>query len=319
MIMRVLAPQRPQPVPFAGTCLSLTAHAALFAVAVGSGGSERTNMPGRAAGGLGAGSTERLHWVGVRSGTGVVRSARRPSAPPPLAYVVPGRADAPATGLPVVERGPAGRAAIGPRARGSGANGLRDVAKAIDETADPLPSRALRQAGVRRTATSLHLRTAALRELLLPDPAATLLVAGVVSAAPDLARRVTRPEDFVPMPTSGLMSDVLARTGGSLTLVSSDVHLHDLPIPIVGNPPPRYPTALAHAHVGGRVIVEFRIDSTGVVDLATLQVVESTNTLFTDAVRTVLPRLHFVPAQLAEHPVGVTVRQPFVFTMRSGF
>jgi hypothetical protein len=41
--------------------------------------------------------------------------------------------------------------------------------------------------------------------------------------------------------------------------------------------------------------------------------VTSTDARFTDAVRGVLPRLRFVPAQLREHSVGVTVRQPFVF------
>ena len=60
-------------------------------------------------------------------------------------------------------------------------------------------------------------------------------------------------------------------------------------------------------------VVEFRIDSTGVVDLASLHVVQSTDTLFTQAVRGVLPLLRFVPAQLHAHAVGLTVRQPFVF------
>jgi hypothetical protein len=32
----------------------------------------------------------------------------------------------------------------------------------------------------------------------------------------------------------------------------------------------------------------------------------------------VLPRLRFAPAQRGESPVGVTVRQPFLFTMRAG-
>jgi len=52
------------------------------------------------------------------------------------------------------------------------------------------------------------------------------------------------------------------------------------------------------------------------VDLGTLKVVQSSDTLFTDAVRTVLPQLRFLPAQLKERAIGVMVRQPFLFTFR---
>ena len=76
--------------------------------------------------------------------------------------------------------------------------------------------------------------------------------------------------------------------------------------------------ALARAGVGGRVVVEFRIDSTGVVDQESLRVVESGGPAFADAVRRVLPRLRFVPGLLNERPVAVTVRQPFLFVLRRG-
>src|SRR5205823_5256807 len=56
----------------------------------------------------------------------------------------------------------------------------------------------------------------------------------------------------------------------------------------------------------------------GAVDLGTFAVLESTNALFVQAVRSVLPRLHFAPAQLGAHSIGVTVRQPFVFVIRAG-
>ncbi|HZF68659.1 MAG TPA: TonB family protein, partial [Gemmatirosa sp.] len=95
-----------------------------------------------------------------------------------------------------------------------------------------------------------------------------------------------------------------------------DVHVHDLPNPLIGNPPPSYPAALEQARVGGQVVVEFRVDSTGVIDLGTLRVVQSTHVAFTQAVRNVLPRLRFLPAQLERQAVGVTVRQPFLFVVR---
>lgn len=97
-----------------------------------------------------------------------------------------------------------------------------------------------------------------------------------------------------------------------------ELHPRDLPIPLVDNPLPAYPAALAQARVDGRVVVEFAVDSAGGVDLASLRVVQSTDARFTQAVRGVLPSLRFVPALRGERAVGVTVRQPFVFTMRRG-
>ena len=306
MAMRVLAPRRPQPVPVTGTLLSLTAHAALFAaVVVGPNGSAvAAATPGARAGGT---AGERLHWIGVNAGSGTDVSRPRPGVRPPLAYVVPGHG------------GMRAQAADEARTRAAGHGVNRDV----NGRGEPVPPAAA-QTSLRRVVTPrrprLALRPALPRDLVLPDPQATLLVAGVLSAAPDLTRRVARPEDFVPTPASEWLGDITAHTSAlAPSLLRPDIHLHDLPIPLIDNPPPAYPTALARAHVGGQVVVEFRIDSTGAVDLGSLRVVESTNRLFTEAVRIVLPQLHFMPAQLGEHVVGVTVRQPFVFTVRSGF
>jgi TonB family protein len=147
---------------------------------------------------------------------------------------------------------------------------------------------------------------------VLPD--AALLVAGVLSAAPDLAERVSRPEDFLPPPdqTTRLGERVGAQR---LAVLASNVHVDELPIPLVSNPPPTYPVMLERDRLDGRVVVEFTIDSTGVVDIGSLRVLQSTHTQFTHAVRRVLPRLRFMPAHLAARAVEVTVRQPFVFTM----
>jgi protein TonB len=158
-----------------------------------------------------------------------------------------------------------------------------------------------------------------LPEAAFRDAGATVLIAGVVSAARDLARRASRPEDFVPEPPAKLAAELLVHTGVYLPAVMRpNLHVDDLPVPLVGNPPPAYPASLERARVGGQVVVEFRIDSTGAVDEGSLRVVRSTDALFTQAVRGVLPRLRFVPAQLGQRAVGITVQQPFVFTVRSG-
>jgi protein TonB len=162
-------------------------------------------------------------------------------------------------------------------------------------------------------------RLAPLPAVALPDPEATLLVAGVLSSAPDLAKRASRPEDFAPAPAAALLAELLVRSGTvTAGVMRADLSLRALPIPFVTNPPPSTRRRSSGARVGGRVVVEFRVDSTGAVDAGSLQVVQSSDARFTDAVRSVLPQLRFVPAQLGERAVGVTVRQPFLFTARAG-
>jgi protein TonB len=306
MLMRILAPRRPVHAPAAGTpagllpgmCLSLTAHAALVVAVVGG----DAFVGARAAAPTAPPEGERVRWVGVEAGSGAVGRARRPGTLPPLAYVIPGRG--------------------GPRAAESGTS--RASGPAAGRDGSPHPARgaaerlapALRRAAPRRTPPlRLPLPSVVLPNVALPEAQVTRLVAGVLAAAPDMARRVSRPEDFAPAAAQGAAA--IARTG-ALALAGVAVHVRDVPIPLVTNPTPAYPAALAGAGIGGQVVVEFRIDSTGVVDPASLRVVESTNTLFVQAVRRVLPRLRFMPAQLGEHAVGVTVRQPFLFTTRRG-
>jgi hypothetical protein len=110
-----------------------------------------------------------------------------------------------------------------------------------------------------------------------------------------MARRVSRPEDFAPAPTARMLADLLVRTGMVTGVAGADPSLRAMPVPFVTNPTPAYPAALAAGHVGGRVVVEFRVDTAGAVELASLQVVQSTDARFTEAVRTVLPRLPLRP------------------------
>ena len=320
MFMRILASPRHQPVPVTGTFFSLTAHAALATAVLAGGGSAAGHndlaspRPGE----------ERLHWIGVGEGAPRRTARPRPGALPPIAYVVPGsgpvrvlaardvaprapepaRADAAHAGRAehAGARDPVGyapRLAAGP---GIGAGGMGGPAPDVPRRSPPM----------RR-------RLAAFSTVVLPSEEPMRLVAGVLAAAPDFAQRIARPEDFAPAAAPPLLADLLARTGvTALAMVSTDVHVHDLPIPLVNNPRPTYPLALAQARVGGRVVVEFVIDSVGAVDLGSLHVVQSSDVRFTDAVRSVLPQLRFMPAQLGEHAVGVTVRQPFIFTLRAG-
>jgi TonB family protein len=82
-----------------------------------------------------------------------------------------------------------------------------------------------------------------------------------------------------------------------------------------GNPAPVYPESLRRAKIGGLVIVQFVIDTTGHVDTSTFKVVRSDNELLTEAVKAVLPASRFFPAELGGHHVKELVTTPFVFAV----
>jgi TonB family protein len=299
MYLRLIASRRPERGSVTGTLFSMAAHAALLAAVVADDRARRAPAEDRAPGAGGGG--EGLHWVGVGDDAARELPRARPGAPPPIAYVVPGR------GAP--RERVTGSAGTRERGRPGGAHDA-DGAGGTPAPPEPAPE----APDAREVPRALRRAAAALPNVAGLAPDATLLVAGVLSSAPDPTRAPARPEDFVRATAGELLGapDVTVAMTEAQAL-RPDVHVDDLPIPLVTNPRPRYPLALARAQTGGAVVVEFTIDSTGVVDLGSLRVVQSTHAAFTDAVRSVLPRLRYFPAQLARQPVGVTVRQPFLF------
>jgi TonB family protein len=294
MFTRFSTPRRPDTGPAVGALFSLAAHLVAVVFAVGGGGSPGAAEVGRDASAAAFSSTatgERVRWVGP-TGAGGDGVAGAPTAERrPIAYVVPGRGP-----LRVVP---------------PGTNVPRASGRATHDGAT-LPPPPLRRADPERLKFFR-------RDLLkLPQPPeidVALLVAGAIASAPDLRQLVTRPEDFRHVQPTDF--ELLARSRVMAPAGMEPVGPVDvLPIALVSNPLPSYPMMLAQARVGGHVLVEFTIDSAGGVDLASLQVVRSTNALFTQAVRAVMPHLHFLPAQLGEHAIGVRVRQPFEFVMR---
>ncbi|MDQ3697650.1 MAG: energy transducer TonB [Gemmatimonadota bacterium] len=76
---------------------------------------------------------------------------------------------------------------------------------------------------------------------------------------------------------------------------------------------PRYPEALRLARAQGSVRARFVIDANGKVRLRSVAVLSATHPLFEDAVRDVLPRLRFLPAEAGDRAVAVLVEQTFNF------
>jgi periplasmic protein TonB len=100
--------------------------------------------------------------------------------------------------------------------------------------------------------------------------------------------------------------------GGRALWSTSDVLMRLLADPV----PPRYPESLRRAGVEGDVVVRFLVDTTGRVDMRTLEVVRSTHEAFTAAVRETLSKLRFSPAMAGERKANALAVMPFRFTLR---
>ena len=120
-----------------------------------------------------------------------------------------------------------------------------------------------------------------------------------------------------PMATAGVIclrdcGGAPATDGTNALWSGNDVmmRLRDAPVP------PRYPEALRRAGVEGDVVVKFEVDTTGVIDMRSIEVLESTHEAFTTSVRETLARLRFTPSMIGERRVRALAVMPFRFTLR---
>jgi TonB family protein len=82
---------------------------------------------------------------------------------------------------------------------------------------------------------------------------------------------------------------------------------------VPGSPSPRYPDILKSAGVEGEVVVTFVVDTTGRADVSSLKIIRATHELFAAAVRTALPAMRFLPAEVGGKKVRQLVQEPFTF------
>jgi TonB family protein len=78
---------------------------------------------------------------------------------------------------------------------------------------------------------------------------------------------------------------------------------------------PVFPDSLHRARVGGRVVVEFVVDTLGEVDPGTFEVLASTHPLFTQAVQEALVVARFRPAVRSGRKVRQFIQMPFSFAL----
>jgi protein TonB len=84
---------------------------------------------------------------------------------------------------------------------------------------------------------------------------------------------------------------------------------------LADNPKPKYPAVLESSGIAGEVQAQFVVLSTGKADMESFKALKSTNELFTLAVKNVLPRMRFSPAQIGGKSVNQLVQQLFQFAV----
>jgi protein TonB len=136
-----------------------------------------------------------------------------------------------------------------------------------------------------------------------------------VLPAIDLSRPPTSENDWVAKGAPGGRENgiVGAPPVGNVVYIESQVEKPVMAVP--GSPAPRYPDVLKAAGVEGEAAVSFVVDTTGRAEPSSIQILNATNDLFGAAVRTALPNMRFLPAEIGGKKVRQKVLQPFVFTI----
>jgi TonB family protein len=157
---------------------------------------------------------------------------------------------------------------------------------------------------------------------LVLGAAATLAVSGfaLACATPEaISGTGTRPGGPPRTGVLALDSVVVTPEGGRAPRATTDSTVYfefqvERPVTQIANGlGPRYPDSLRTAKVEGDVLVQFVVDTTGLIQLATFKVLKSSHQQFTEAVRTGLSQMRFAPALVGGRKVRQLVQQPFQF------
>lgn len=79
---------------------------------------------------------------------------------------------------------------------------------------------------------------------------------------------------------------------------------------------PAYPASMIARNISGSAKMQFIVDSTGVIDLASVKTLAATHPEFVAAVRAAMPRMRFHPAKIGPRAVGQLAEQQFVFALK---
>ncbi|MBW8769551.1 MAG: energy transducer TonB [Gemmatimonadetes bacterium] len=94
-----------------------------------------------------------------------------------------------------------------------------------------------------------------------------------------------------------------------------DVRLVEKPPRVLHSENPHFPEALRARGQGGRIVVQFVVDTLGRAEMSEFKVVDATDAQLADPVRAVLPRFRFTPGEAGGRKVRTMVALPFDFTL----
>jgi protein TonB len=129
----------------------------------------------------------------------------------------------------------------------------------------------------------------------------------------DLSKKITDEADFSGKGVAGGVAKGVVGGTGPTDQPYFEFQVEKPVLPREGNPSPQYPEMLRSGNVQGEVLAQFVVDTTGKVEMNTFKVLKSDNELFTAAVKRVLPRMKFYPAETGGRKVKQLVQQPFAF------
>ncbi len=132
----------------------------------------------------------------------------------------------------------------------------------------------------------------------------------------DLSKAVTNEKDFSGKGVAGgTGSGVVGGTGPVTNQTYFEFQVEKPAEMLQDSPKPKYPSVLESSGIAGEVQAQFVVSSAGKADMDSFKVLKSTNELFTQAVKNVLPRMKFSPAMIGGKPVNQLVQQSFQFAV----
>jgi TonB family protein len=148
--------------------------------------------------------------------------------------------------------------------------------------------------------------------LLHLGAAATLLVLGVAGACSEGAPNGPLAQVSSPSKERSRVAVLPKKAEGPYREFQAEVPAQQIP----GTGRLMYPTAMRQANREGEVLAQFVVDESGVPQLTTFKVLQSTDRAFTEAVHTALSTMRFKPAVVGGHAVKQLVELPFTFSLQ---
>src|ERR1700674_659718 len=132
----------------------------------------------------------------------------------------------------------------------------------------------------------------------------------------DLSKTITNENDFSGKGVKGgTGSGIVGGTGPVTNQTYFEFQVEKPAEMLQDSPKPKYPAVLESSGIAGEVQAQFVVRSDGKADVDQFKVLKSTNELFTQAVKSVLPRMRFSPAMIGGKPVNQLVQQSFQFAV----